>query len=234
MIKFNKRYYLYNLNFSFFRNIGRHFFTPKVPVLFKIIHNLPPQSKVLDVGAGIGGFLQIIERHNSKLNTFGLDIGTPPTFLSHGSFLRGNILSLPFQDNSFDLITCSHVLEHLTDPFPAISELKRICKPEGYIYLETPSHRSALMPVGVNFWDDPTHVRPYSRVSLKKLFEIYEIEIIKDGVKHSFAGILFGFPYMFVGKLIGDPMARVIFPIYAFGLSVYAIGKKQNNASIPS
>jgi ubiquinone/menaquinone biosynthesis C-methylase UbiE len=226
-MKFNKQYYSSYLNLNILRKIGRRFFTPKVFALFKVVQNLSPYSKVLDVGAGTGGLLQIIEQANPKLETFGLDIGTPPTFMSKGIFLRGNIIRLPFQDNSFDLITCSHVIEHLTDTFTAIAELKRICKPEGYIYIETPSHRSVLMPIGVNFWDDPTHVRPYTRISLKKLLEIHEIETIKDGVKHSLAGIFFGLPYMFIGKITGDPLSRVIFPIYAFGLSVYALGRKQ-------
>ncbi|MCP4113422.1 MAG: class I SAM-dependent methyltransferase [Desulfobacteraceae bacterium] len=225
-MKFNKQYYSSYLNLNILRKIGRRFFSPKVPVLFRVIRNLPPQSKVLDAGAGTGGFLQLMEQINPELKTFGLDIGMPPTFMSKGIFLRGDIIHLPFQDNSFDLITCSHVIEHVANPFPIIAELKRICRSGGYIYLETPSHRSALMPVGMNFWDDPTHVRPYTRISLRKLFEMYEMKIIKDGVKHSLAGILFGFPYMFIGRLLGDPLARVIFPMYAFGLSVYVLGRK--------
>ncbi|MCI5157276.1 MAG: class I SAM-dependent methyltransferase [Candidatus Electrothrix sp. AUS1_2] len=224
---FNNRYYSpYSLSLNVIRKIGRHFFTPKVFALFKIIQKLPKQARVLDVGAGTGGFLQIMEQANQCIETFGIDIGTPPNFMSKGIFIRGDIFHLPFQDNSFDLITCSHVIEHLSDSFHAVAELKRICKPNGYIYVETPSHRSILMPIGVNFWDDPTHIRPYSRISLRKLFETQNLDIIKDGVKRSFAGIFFGFPYMIIGKFLKDPMSRVIFPIYFFGLSVYILGKK--------
>lgn len=224
-MKFNKQYYP-SCELNILRRIGRRFFTPKVPALFKVVRNLPAQSKVVDVGAGTGGLLQLMEKANASLKTYALDIGRPPEFISNGMFLRGNIMNLPFQDNSFDLVVCSHVIEHLTDPFPAVAELKRICKLEGYIYLETPSHRSSIMPIGFNFWDDPTHVRPYTRISLSKLFEIYGIQVIKDGLKHSLMGIILGFPYLFVGRLLGDPMARVIFPLYAFGLTVYALGQK--------
>ncbi|CAK8714505.1 hypothetical protein GCAAIG_03860 [Candidatus Electronema halotolerans] len=225
-MKFNKEYYKSYLDINVFRKIGRRFFTPKVFALFKVIRSLAPEAKVLDVGAGTGGFLEIIEQANQKIKTFGIDIGNPPVFMSKGFFIRGDILNLPFQDNSFDLVTCSHVIEHITDPFNAIAELKRICKPDGYIYVEVPSHRSALMPIGVNFWDDPTHIRPYTRISLRKLFEIQELKIIKDGVKRSLSGIFFGFPYMIIGKILKDPLSRVIFPIYFFGLSVYILGKK--------
>jgi len=230
-MKFNKQYYP-SCELNFLRRIGRRFFSPKVPALFKVVRNLPAQSKVLDVGAGTGGLLQLMEQTNTSFKTYGLDIGTPPEFASNGMFLRGNIVNLPFQENSFDLVVCSHVIEHLSDPFQAVAELKRVCMPEGYVYLETPSHRSIIMPIGFNFWDDPTHVRPYTRISLRKLLEIHSIRVIRDGLKHSLMGIILGFPYLFIGRLLGDPMARVIFPLYAFGLTVYALGQKPEGAAI--
>jgi SAM-dependent methyltransferase len=226
-MKYSKKYHLPYLNINNFRLLGRNLFTPKVSVLFDLVGNLVPQSKVIDVGCGTGGLLQVIEQANPNLITYGIELETPPSFLSEGTFLHGNLLNLPFKDNSFDLVLCSHVIEHLLDPFSAIQELRRICRTHGHIYIETPSHRSLLMPIGVNFWDDPTHVRPYTRHSLRKLFELNEIGIVKDGVKKSLPGIIFGLPYIFIGKLLKDPLARVIFPIYAFGLSVYILGKKQ-------
>ena len=93
--------------------------------------------------------------------------------------------------------------------------------------MEAPSHRAALIPFGINFWDDPTHVRPYSVPSLKKLFEIGGLEIVDYGVKKSIAGIMFGLPYMIIGLALKDQLAKIIFPTYLLGLNVYSIAKKR-------
>lgn len=44
----------------------------------------------------------------------------------------------PFQDNTFDLIEADHILEHLTDPFCAMTEFKRIARPGGQIHIRVP------------------------------------------------------------------------------------------------
>jgi len=53
-----------------------------------------------------------------------------------------NIIPLPFKDNQFEEIVCHHILEHLNDLSPVMSELHRICDPDGDIYIEVPHHTS--------------------------------------------------------------------------------------------
>ncbi len=48
------------------------------------------------------------------------------------------ILNLPFDDNSFDLIICNHVLEHVIDDITAMSELYRVLKKKGTAILQVP------------------------------------------------------------------------------------------------
>lgn len=201
--------------------------TPKVPALLKRIGNHPMPPRLLDVGCGIGGLLEQLERHRPDLESFGIDLGCPPEFRAQACFLRGSINTLPFADNSFDIVTCAHVLEHLNNPGEAVSELFRVCRPGGIVYLETPSPRSALLPFGFNFWDDPTHVRPHSQTSLKTLIELSAGHFLQSGTKKSLAAILLGLPYMVLGGLMKDPQARVLFPLYAFGCVVWAIGEKK-------
>jgi len=50
-----------------------------------------------------------------------------------------NDYPLPFEDNTIDEIICSHVLEHLVDPYRFISELHRILKKGGRIIVKVPS-----------------------------------------------------------------------------------------------
>ena len=51
-------------------------------------------------------------------------------------FVVGDVYELPFGDQAFDYVICSHLLEHLDDPAAAILELQRVA-PRGYV--ETPS-----------------------------------------------------------------------------------------------
>ena len=49
-----------------------------------------------------------------------------------------NIEQLPFDDDSFDLILCNHVLEHVGDPDRALSELARCLARDGHLVAQTP------------------------------------------------------------------------------------------------
>jgi ubiquinone/menaquinone biosynthesis C-methylase UbiE len=48
-------------------------------------------------------------------------------------FEVGDVLALPFDDDSFDVVHAHQVLQHLTDPVGALKEMARVCKPDGWI-----------------------------------------------------------------------------------------------------
>lgn len=52
--------------------------------------------------------------------------------------VKADICNLPFTDNSFDLILCNHVLEHIPDDKKAMQELYRVLKPNGMAILQVP------------------------------------------------------------------------------------------------
>lgn len=62
---------------------------------------------------------------------------------------------LPFEDDSFDEIYASHLLEHIRNPLPLMQELHRICRDGAKAHFRTPhgSHDDAF--------EDPTHYRQY-------------------------------------------------------------------------
>ena len=53
--------------------------------------------------------------------------------------MQGSVYNLPFEDNSFDLIICSEVLEHLDDYHAGIEEIYRVLKPKGKFLPSVPS-----------------------------------------------------------------------------------------------
>lgn len=52
--------------------------------------------------------------------------------------VKADICNLPFKDNSYDIILCNHVLEHIPDDTKAMQELYRVMKPGGYGVFQIP------------------------------------------------------------------------------------------------
>ncbi len=56
--------------------------------------------------------------------------------------VKADICNLPFTDNSYDVILCNHVLEHIPDDTKAMQELFRVLKPGGMAILQIPQDLS--------------------------------------------------------------------------------------------
>ncbi|GHS95430.1 hypothetical protein AGMMS50276_11000 [Synergistales bacterium] len=69
-----------------------------------------------------------------------------------------DIQNMPFDDESFDLIFCNHVLEHVYDDRKAMSELCRVLKPFGRAFLTVP-----FDPKNKKTYEDPSITSPLSR-----------------------------------------------------------------------
>lgn len=104
--------------------------------------------------------------------------------------VKADICDLPFEDSSFDIIFCNHVLEHIPDDTKAMQELYRTLKPGGWGIFQIPQD----LKRDITFEDDTItdkkerakifgqydHVRIYGRDYFDKLrsvgFEVQEIE----------------------------------------------------------
>lgn len=54
------------------------------------------------------------------------------------AMVKMDITNITYEDNQFDVILCSHVLEHIPDEHKAMTELRRILKPSGWAILQVP------------------------------------------------------------------------------------------------
>jgi ubiquinone/menaquinone biosynthesis C-methylase UbiE len=153
----------------------------KFPFLKKdyaMLKSLPRQATVLDVGCGEGRFLKRASMIRSDLKLSGLDIDVylesiKPQDLE-GFALSDSNKPLPFKEETFDFIHCSHIIEHLNQPFLFLKEVFRILKKNASVYIETPEAKTVFYPSlgttgSLNFYDDPTHIRPYTKESLRRL-----------------------------------------------------------------
>ena len=115
--------------------------------------NLPPDSKVLDVGCGEGRHIFGILNEFENVSCYGLDQDASSLnkckegleFFKeldcNGTiFQQGSVYQLPYEENFFDLIICSEVLEHLEDYHAAINEIYRVLKPGGKFLTSVPSY----------------------------------------------------------------------------------------------
>ena len=59
----------------------------------------------------------------------------------------GAVEALPFQSNSFDLVTANMVMEHLPDPASALAEISRVLRPGGLFLFHTPNEKGYIVAV---------------------------------------------------------------------------------------
>lgn len=101
--------------------------------------------------------------------------------------VKADICKLPFKDNSFNVVLCNHVLEHIPNDTKAMQELYRILKPNGWGVFQIPQDLSREKTFEDNSITDKKerakifgqydHVRIYGRDYFKKLRSIgFEVE----------------------------------------------------------
>ncbi|WP_299113307.1 class I SAM-dependent methyltransferase [uncultured Winogradskyella sp.] len=115
---------------------------------------------------------------------------TTTDLLSPIADVKADICNLPFEDNSYDIIVCNHVLEHIPDDTKAMQELYRVMKPGGYGIFQIPQDLNREQTFEDDSITDKTerakifgqydHVRVYGRDYFDKLrsigFNVDEID----------------------------------------------------------
>lgn len=122
----------------------------------------------LEVGSGLCRFALIVRDRFSNITIKGIEINQDLVSLGVEKGLdvvQGNVVKMDFSDQEFDLIHCSHVIEHLN--YDAVTnsldELLRILKPNGYLIIRSPLHYPG-------FYFDLDHIRPYPPEAILNYF----------------------------------------------------------------
>ncbi len=133
------------------------------------VHEYKIGGKLLDIGCGIGYFLKFIKDNNKKWRIFGVE---PRSLLrkvarqNTGETIKNGTLSnIPFPDSYFDVVTCYDVLEHSKELNKNMTELKRVLKPSGLLFIQAPNYKSFMAYITRNRWDwwcIPDHVLHFS------------------------------------------------------------------------
>ena len=144
------------------------------PILKKIVAERG-KAKLLDYGSGWGSFLLKIS--DKAVNLYGYDISQNAiNSLRISMRLLGRTLNDihitkdgEIYPDDFDLIVCSHVLEHVESDDILLFQLKQALRPGGYLLVNVPINE---------VWEDPKHARRYSP-------EVLEQKMVNTGLKVS-------------------------------------------------
>jgi ubiquinone/menaquinone biosynthesis C-methylase UbiE len=138
-----------------------------------ILNNIDPAAQTLiDVGCGNGFLLQQLHERYPKLQLTGLDIKDNDENGTIYSYVKANIEKMPFPDKSFDVVTCSHTVEHLIRLEQCMSELVRIARRQLFIVTPCQRYYYYTLDEHVNvflFKEKLTSVIPLKKYSCEKL-----------------------------------------------------------------
>lgn len=162
-----------------------------VPVLLRTALSLVEGRRLIDVGCGEGGLLDAVRSEvGTAWDLTGFEIsahrGSRARERGH-EVLVSEDGRVPLPDDSMDIVTSTHVVEHVPDDAGYVRELARIARPGGVIYLETPLKlRGAWYfrrnPEG-GWVLDPTHLREYrSEAEVHALVEQAGLTLLSEDI----------------------------------------------------
>jgi len=138
------------------------------------------RGNLLDIGAGTGDFLNYATKKKWKTTGAEPNQKAKELALKKGVLMVENTTELA--ENSFDIITLWHVLEHIPNIDAQLLELKRLCKPNGHIVVAIPNYKSYDAKYYKEFWagyDAPRHLWHFSKTAIEKLFSEKQIVLQK-------------------------------------------------------
>lgn len=166
--------------------VGKLFLNNFLNSVVKTIRPLNIDS-VLDVGCGEGFTLARLQKEKIGKSFEGIEYDESAIELGKKLYPRleitkGDIYKLPFKDNSFDLVVCTEVLEHLEHPKKAYKELIRVSKK--YILLSVPNEPFFTWQRLVRFQNifhlgaHPEHIQHWTIPAFTKFIHVRGVKLI--------------------------------------------------------
>ncbi|MEO8515525.1 MAG: class I SAM-dependent methyltransferase [Flavobacterium sp.] len=147
----------------------------------QLINSFHPQKgRLLDIGAGTGDFLATAKANGWQITGLEPNEKAKSSAIAKGVSFQNDIKNIDNQ--SFDVITMWHVLEHVPDIEQQIKDLKRLLKPNGTIIIAVPNFKSFDANYYGEFWaayDVPRHLWHFSKIAIEKLFAKENLKLVK-------------------------------------------------------
>ncbi|HAF16047.1 MAG TPA: hypothetical protein DHU55_10890 [Blastocatellia bacterium] len=204
-----------------------------------------PPLNILDVGCGTGANLEMLAQFGEAR---GVDVSAEALSFCRARGLenvkQGAAEALPYEDNSFDLVTGLDVVEHLDDDLAGLKEMRRVVRPGGHALLFVPAF---MFLWGVQD-DISNHRRRYTLAQLKRVVREagFEVERATYVNVSFFAPILFGRMLMrafrirpasennitigflngLLGKILGAESLALRYLNFPFGVSIICVARR--------
>lgn len=187
--------------------------------------SLSAESNILDVGCGNGNWLLHMQKQGygnlygqdvfgsacKRLESFGIPVSTK------------ELCSVGFPTGKFDLVRMEHVLEHVTNPFEYLTEIKRILKPGGRLVVTVPAIESLSYKLSGRCWaalDFPRHLFHFSLDSIKHLASRAGLSLNRYRYLPAFTHFYCSIETSLGGNFYGKPWFKIILlvmqPFYTF------------------
>ena len=156
---------------------------------------------MLDVGCGEGRHIFGVMQNYPDMKCIGLDMDQDSLNRAEegyeyfksisnvdANFMKGSAYSLPFPNDSFDLIVCSEVLEHLHEYNDAVKEIHRVLKPGGKFYASVPASwpEKICWKLSIEYQNQPGgHLRIFNQKKLVSEIEKLGFKILSSEKFHS-------------------------------------------------
>jgi ubiquinone/menaquinone biosynthesis C-methylase UbiE len=150
---------------------------------------LSADARVLDIATGTGEFARAIAPRVASV--VGLDateamIERGRRFVEQAgvgniSFQQGVVQNIPFEDESFDIVSSRYAFHHFADPRPVIAEMARVCKAGGYIIIVDIIVPDVSTAVEVNYYEwlcDQSHTRALNPGEFETFFRLFGLEVV--------------------------------------------------------
>ncbi len=147
---------------------------PDLEARRRFLHSeVRPGDRVLDLGCGTGTFTAVLAQAGAT--AVGVEVADAALRRARRAHPELDFRNapidgpLPFEDNTFDLVWASEVIEHVADTARWLSEVRRVLAPRGRLLITTPNHaRVAILLRGIEAFSEPLgdHLHLYTRRSL--------------------------------------------------------------------
>lgn len=163
------------------------------------VRHLPrPMSgqRLLDVGCGNGDFLRLARDLGWRVSGVDFDPRAVEASRKDGlDVLLGGIEIAHHQSKRFDVITLSHVLEHVHDPRHLLMRCRALLKPTGLLWIDTPNIGAQGYQLFGAFWrglEVPRHLVLFSRDTLEQLLLELKFQNVEDAPYRPLCRIILG------------------------------------------
>lgn len=151
-----------NLQYFFVKKVyADHNNSPRVRnALRSLLASMSENFRGLNIGAGK-------TRLHSSIDNMEIEAG-------EGIDLVGSVLKIPVPDACYDLVISQEVLEHVEDPVKAVSEIRRVLKPGGVLYLQ--------LPFIIGYHPCPHDYWRFSHEGIQELVKSVGFNVVDTGV----------------------------------------------------